>query len=213
MVNRESWYNGDYQKKYGDLALLAHDSLRESIQLCAKVCSQGRRLEKWELNAILCYVWTLEYTLGDLKLESSDYERINAATANEEKQAEMIALLKSRYTQRSPATFTDAPPDKKSGYEGLTGRPETGKDIYELSCQNCHHQNGESNLVLDNTSYTFRKFKRKIAKESRFSLYKIIRYGTHPIDGHRPYMPHYPLERMSNQQVEDLRAYIEQQAI
>ncbi|RMF22347.1 MAG: cytochrome c, partial [Bacteroidetes bacterium] len=36
-------------------------------------------------------------------------------------------------------------------------------------------------------------------------------YGTYAIPGHKPYMPHYPLERMSKQQVEDLRAYIEQQ--
>ena len=51
-----------------------------------------------------------------------------------------------------------------------------------------------------------------ITKDSHFSLYQIIAYGTYAIPGHKPYMPHYPLERMSKQQVEDLRAYVELEA-
>jgi mono/diheme cytochrome c family protein/cytochrome c553 len=212
MVNRETWYNDDYVTKYGDLAVKAHNDLIESIQLCAEVCSQGRRLDDEELTAILAYVWSLEYKLGDLGLKEADYQRINSSANIESERVERIKWLKSFYALKSPATFVDAPPDKKLGYADLTGRPEVGKDIYELSCKNCHHENGESNLILDNSRFTFRKLKRNLAKDGHFSIYQIIRYGTHPIEGHRPYMPHYTLERMSHQQVEDLRAYIEQQA-
>ena len=36
IVNRESWYNDDYVKKYGDEKIeIAHENLREAIQLCA----------------------------------------------------------------------------------------------------------------------------------------------------------------------------------
>ena len=43
-VNRTSFYNGDYEKKYGDLVKPARNNLREAIQLCAVECSQGRAL-------------------------------------------------------------------------------------------------------------------------------------------------------------------------
>ena len=40
------------------------------------------------------------------------------------------------------------------------------------------------------------------------SIYHVNRYGTKPMGGKKAYMPHYTLEKMSNQQLEDLRAYI-----
>jgi hypothetical protein len=43
-VNRSTFYNGDYEKKYGDLVKPARNDLREAIQLCAIECSQGRLL-------------------------------------------------------------------------------------------------------------------------------------------------------------------------
>ena len=42
-VNRSSFYNDDYEKKYGDLVKPTRNNLREAIQLCAVECSQGRR--------------------------------------------------------------------------------------------------------------------------------------------------------------------------
>ena len=213
MVNRETWYNDDYIKKYGDLAVKAHDDLIESIQLCAEVCSQGRRLEDWELNAVVNYVWTLGYKLKDLGLTSADYRKLNEGVQNSTQHGETVSWLKSFYALKSPATFSNSPADKSAGYADIKENAINGKMIYEWSCGNCHHANGESNLLLDNTKMTFRKFQRNLAKEGNFSIYNIIRYGTHPMEGHRPYMPHYTLERMSHQQVEDLRAYIEQEAI
>ena len=37
-VNRESYYNGDYEKKYGDLVDAARNDIRGAIQLCATEC-------------------------------------------------------------------------------------------------------------------------------------------------------------------------------
>jgi mono/diheme cytochrome c family protein len=44
------------------------------------------------------------------------------------------------------------------------------------------------------------------------SMYQVIRYGTPPKSGKRAYMPQYTSEKMSDQQVADLRAYIESRA-
>jgi mono/diheme cytochrome c family protein len=210
IVNRESWYNDDYVKKYGDEKIeLAHKNLKESIQLCAIECSQGRPMEAWEIDAVLAYFWSLEFTLSDLNLSEEDYTRLNTDLGKDDKNPELIKWLKTFYLQSSPAHFYDAPNDKKIGYEGLVGDPSSGKDLYELSCLHCHKSGGVSHYILDDKQLSFVDIKSKLLKNSHFSLYQIIPYGTYAIPGHRPYMPHYPMERMNKQQVEDLRAYVE----
>lgn len=213
IVNRESWYNDDYVKKYGEEKIeRAHHNLRESIQLCAIECSQGRPMEDWEVEAVLAYYWTLEYTLEDLGLNEAQIDRLNREQEDPSLRDSLKTWLRSFYSTTSPAHFYDAPPNKAKGYEGLVGNPERGKDLYELSCLHCHKAGGVSHYVLDNSELSFRHLERMIPKDSHFSLYQIIAYGTYAIPGHRPYMPHYPEERMNKQQVEDLRAYIEQMA-
>ena len=213
IVNRESWYNDDYIKKYGDEKIeKAHKDLRESIQLCAIECSQGRPLDKWEEDAILAYYWTLQFRLGDLDMTAQDLEKLNTEATDETKKEALRTWIKSFYNQTSPAHFFDSPPNKKEGYPGLVGNPDVGKDIYELSCLYCHQDGGVSHYTLDSKTLSFRDIRRMITRNSHFSLYQIIPYGTYAIPGHKPYMPHYPLERMSKQQVEDLRAYVELEA-
>ncbi len=213
IVNRESWYNDDYVKKYGEeLISKAHQNLKESIQLCATECAQGRKMKYWEIDAVLAYFWTLEFNLNDLKLSDADFEKLNGEKADKSNHPELINWLKTFYAQKSPATFYDAAPNKRKGYEGYIGNPENGKDIYELSCLHCHRVGGVSHYILDDKSLSFKDLKRTMFKNSHFSLYQIIPYGTYAIPGHKPYMPHYPLERMNKQQVEDLRSYIEKRA-
>lgn len=213
IVNRVSWYNDDYVKKYGDEKIKkAHTDLRESIQLCAIECSQGRPLDKWEEDAILAYYWTLQFRLGDLDMTAQDLEKLNTEATDETKKEALRTWIKSFYNQTSPAHFFDSPPNKKEGYPGLVGNPDVGKDIYELSCLYCHQDGGVSHYTLDSKTLSFRDIRRMITRNSHFSLYQIIPYGTYAIPGHKPYMPHYPLERMSKQQVEDLRAYVELEA-
>ena len=213
IVDRESWYNDDYVKKYGDEKIeIAHKNLRESIQLCAIECSQGRPMEEWEIEAVLAYYWTLQWRLKDLSLTAGDYEKLNRPNLSEAEKAELVTWLKSLYLQKSPAHFYDAPYDKQLGYEGYVGDPAKGKDLYELSCLHCHKSEGVSHYILDDLSLSFKHLDKMIPKDSHFSLYQIVAYGTYAIPGHKPYMPHYPEERMNKQQVEDLRAYIEQMA-
>ena len=64
-------------------------------------------------------------------------------------------------------------------------------------------------MVLDESKPTLNWLKRNITSDSDLSIYQIIRHGTYAASGHREYMPLYTQEKMSNQQVEDLRAFIE----
>ena len=212
IVNRESWYNDDYVKKYGEKKIgIAHKDLRESIQLCAIECSQGRPMKKWEEDAVLAYFWSLQFSLSDLDMTDEEFNKLITEATDDAKKEELIKWLKTFYLQASPAHFYDAPADKRQGYKGLVGNASTGKDIYEISCLHCHHDGGVSHYVLDKNKLSFLDIQRTLFKNSHFSLYQIIPYGTYAIPGHRPYMPHYPKERMSKQQVEDLRAYVELQ--
>lgn len=208
IANREKWYNDDYILKYGDLVKPASESLAESTQLCAKVCSSGRYLEDWELEAILAFYWENQLKVKDLGFSEQEKESIQNKTLSNE---EAIELIKSKYALKSPATFGKIPQDPLKGY-GLTGNPQNGKLIYELSCQSCHQEQGVSGMTLESDKLTFLKFKRHLTKNTDYNLYNIIRHGTYASEGKPRYMPLYPEERMSNQQLEDLKAYILQEA-
>ncbi len=209
-VNRSTWYNDDYLKKYGSLVAPARDTLVNAIQLCAIECSQGRLLKPQELDAVLAYLWSIELKLHDLDLSTEEMTQLNAQKEDPQK---MIQWLKSKYLQASPAHF-ESPYTSFESSKKLTGRPDMGKAVYELSCQHCHGiGKNVTNLILDDSPLTFKMLKRNFHKmEKHLSIYNITRRGTYAVMGYRPYMPHYPLERLSEQQLTDLRTYIEQEA-
>lgn len=211
-VNRESWYNGDYDKKYNAEKIKpAQTDLREAIQLCATDCAQGRKLKDWELESVLAYLWEIQLTMDDLNLSNADMQSIEAGINDKSQQAELTQLIKNQYSIASPATFTDQPNNLKKGY-GLTGNAENGKLVYDLSCKHCHENGRYSMFVLDDEKMTFRFMKRNFTKYTRYSTYHVTSYGMTTI-GKRPYMPNYPIERLSNQQLEDLRAYFEKMSL
>lgn len=206
-VNRSSFYNDDYEKKYGDLVIPARNNLRESIQLCAKECSQGRPLKSAELESVLGYLWTLELKMGDLKLPETTYPQIEKAmNGNGDKKA-MANKIKEYYAQDSPAHFIEPPSDRKRS-SGLTGNADNGEKIYELSCLHCHANERYSFFNLDKSKQTFRYLKKNFGKYDHRSIYQVARYGAPPKPGKRAYMPQYPVEKLSRQQLEDLRVYI-----
>lgn len=206
MVNREHWYNDDYQLKYGDLVKPAKDTLVNAIHLCTVECSQGRAFEEWELKAVMAYLYSIEYKLEDLKLTKEDYTKLNNYLSGK-KNEELIKWIKTFYLQYSPATFVKPLPEDKRGY-GVNGNAETGKLIYEISCMQCHASGRVTNYTLDQDKIDLRHLKKNMKGHNHFSLYNIVRKGTYALPGYRPYMPNYTLERLSNQQLEDLAAYI-----
>ena len=211
VVNRTSFYNGDYYKKYGNLVDVARNNLRESIQLCAVECAQGRKLKDWEIEALLAYLWTLGLEIEDLNLQGEDLQLIENAMLDKNKSAEAISLIKSKYMDHSPATFTTPPSSFAEGYS-LQGIPENGKKIYELGCLHCHKDGRYSFLNLDNSKYSFKYLHNHVDSYGHSSIYQVGRYGTPPRPGKKAYMPQYTQEKMTDQQMEDLRAYISQEA-
>ena len=219
IVNRRHFYNGDYAKKYGSLIHNAKDTLRNAIQVCATQCSQGRALNAYEMEAVLHYFNSLELKLSDLNFKAHELDTLNffynfqlaydkSITVADENAIEM---LQSKYNDASAATFLSTP-DMRFRGNGATGNPETGKAIYRLSCMHCHAKGRVSQFELNDEKITFRFLKRHLNRPKFFNIYFHVREGTYAKPGHRPYMPNFTKERMSEQQLEDLIAYINQQA-
>lgn len=211
-VNRTSFYNGDYYKKYGDLVDKARNDIREAIQLCAIECAQGRPLKHWEIESILAYLWTLELKMEDLNLATTDLQKITDAVDSEGNKEAAVTLLKSKYLQGSPATFIAPPADRKIGAVNITGNPKNGQLVYDLSCKHCHENERYSFYKLDDSELSFEHLDKHFSKYSRYSTYQVSRWGTSPMPGKKAYMPQYTMERMSVQQLEDLRAYVKEGA-
>ncbi len=208
IVDRRHYYDGDYYLKYGENVKKANQDLREAIQLCAIECAQGRELADWELESILAYYWTLGLKMGDLTLSDEDWKKIKTDVKDKKKHGEVIKFIKTFYLENSPATFLKPPTDRKTGYN-LKGDPKNGKLLYDLSCKHCHEDTRYSYFNLDDNPATFKHLKKNFPKHNRYSSYFLIRDGTYPYYGKRAYMPRYTKEKMSDQQVEDLKAYFD----
>ncbi|NNF33163.1 MAG: cytochrome c [Saprospiraceae bacterium] len=210
-VNRETYYNGDYYLKYGELVEPARNDIRGAIQLCATECAQGRALNDWEMESILLYLWDIDLKLGDLNLNEEEKEMVVDHLNNSKDHHEAINLLKSRYLLKSDATFVYPPEDRKQGYNH-EGNVENGKMIYENSCLHCHYKQKYSFFHLDSRKLSFKHLRAKAGSYSRQSIYQVIRWGVPTKSGKSSYMPQYTNEKLTDAMVEDLRAYIEQQA-
>lgn len=207
-VNRDSFYNGDYEKKYKELVKPARNNIREAIQLCAVECAQGRKLHDWEVESILSYLWTIDLKLDDLNLSEEEIIDVNAAIGQSDSLVNSTKqFLTDRFQNASAATFVLPPEDRKAGY-ALKGNPDNGKLIYDNSCLHCHLNMKYSYFNLDNKKMSLNYLKNKAGKFSNHSIYQVIRYGTYPKYGKKSYMPQYTQEKLSDQQVEDLRAYL-----
>lgn len=212
VVNRTSFYNDDYQKKYAGNPRIkkSNKNLREAIQLCAVECAQGRPFKKWEIDAVLAYLWSLELKVGDLDLNDEELQKIS--TNGESDGKEVVSLLKSKYKASAPAKFGLTPTDAKAGFPNITGNPDNGKLVYDLGCMHCHGEKRYSMYELDDSKMTFQHLKRHIPRYNRYSIYQVTRYGAPSYPGKRAYMPQYSLEKMTDQQLEDLRSYVDKMA-
>lgn len=208
IVNRTRFYNGDYFKKYGELVVDAREDIRASIQLCATQCAQGRALDAWEIESILAYFWTLQLKMSDLNLNDTELEIVQTALKDKQQASEALDLLRSKYIDYSPATFLDPPKNRRAGHVDVVGNPNNGKHIYELSCLHCHEDSRYAFYELDASKMSLAHLKYNLFKYNNLSAYQVVRYGTEPLPGKRAYMPHYTKEKMSIQQMEDLRSYV-----
>lgn len=211
VYNRSTFYTGDYGKVYGDKIKSARDSIGNAIQVCTKYASAGRLLKDWEIEGLLHYFKQHELHIKDLPaLTAADKKNILywQKLDSEEKKA-LREKIQGAFLQSYPATLvpTMALDQRKYG-EG--GNAAKGELIYKKSCLHCHAGKRVSNYNLDKSSLTAKLFIKNLGEFNHSSLYQIIRWGTFTKKRRKQTMPLYPKERMSDQQIEDLVAYMKQ---
>lgn len=208
MYNKEHWYNGDYDKKYGDLVRDTRDTLFNAIQLCATQCSQGREMEDWEIRCVIHYYKSIELKVSDLNFTEKEYGLYVAYISSLNKKAK--ELIKSKYNQINDAHFGTS---KIPEIEGYQPNYKNGEFIYVNGCLHCHApERGITNFDLDTTQLTLKFLHNKKDKYNSYSISHITRYGTYAIGGRRQYMPQYSYENMSDEQMLDLMHYIKVKA-
>lgn len=215
IVNRSSWYNGDYARKYrfSPSVRRARKSLTAAIILCTEQCSQGRSPETWEVEAMLAYFWSLQWKLGDLGLRGADIAEWKRRAINPDEHETLRQEIRARFVSASPATFGAMPEDPVAGYQvDSPPSPDRGKQVWERTCLHCHGAEGASEHFFGDKEATWKSLSRKFRTASSKSVYGYLRLGTHPEDEKKAYMPNYTRERLSDQQIEDLRSYIEERA-
>ncbi len=207
IVNREAWFNDDYLKKYGSLVKPANKSLRWAVQLCSAECAQGRTLADWEMDAVLAYLWTLQITVGDLELSDEALASIEAALENPDQRPAAVAAIKARYLKESPAHTGSPPDDREAGY-GHAGDAARGQFIYTESCLVCHAGGGPGTYRLGSNKMSYKELLAFRAESDGRSFYQTVRHGTRPYGVPMAYMPFYTKERLSDQQLDDLLAFL-----
>ncbi len=199
VVNREHFYNGVYQKKYGGLVQRASKDLVEAVQVCAEFCSQGRRYDEAELEAMMAYLWSLQLTLGDL-LSPEELASLSKLDAPLESKVLRPESLNARYLKASPASEY-VPPETP-----LVGNPQRGKAVFEQSCVSCHQADRNSPMYELDIQRLHQGFENG-------KILDVVRKGIDPDPGRKDdYMPYYTPERLSEQQYADMQAYIAKEA-
>lgn len=217
LINRKTFYNDDYQKKYGHVPIIkaSNTDIRTAIQLCATQCAQGRTLEDWEIESVLAYYSSIGIKVKDLNLKPEEKKAIETAINEDKDLHEAVHTLEGKYLATSPAHFAD-----HKEYTPITEAQKkdsksfkNGKLIYERSCLHCHGSERYSFFALDNSKYSFVNLLNRTKANKDGSIHKITRHGTWPLAGKKAYMPLYPLEKMSEDQLVDLKVFIENMAI
>ncbi|WMX15307.1 c-type cytochrome [Aureispira sp. CCB-E] len=217
LVNRKTFYNDDYQKKYGHVPIIkaSNTDIRKAIQLCATQCAQGRALEDWEIESVLAYYNTIGLKIKDLNLKPAEKKEVETAVDNDKDLHQAVHLLEAKYLATSPAHFAE-----HKTYSPITEAEKkdtesfkNGQLIYERSCLHCHEAERYSFFALDKSKFSFVNLLNRTKANKDGSIYKIVRHGTWPLAGKKAYMPLYPIEKMSEDQLDDLKIYIENMAI
>ncbi len=218
LVNRKTFYNDDYQKKYGHVPIIkaSNTDIRKAIQLCATQCAQGRWLEDFEVESVLAYFNTLGLKVKDLNLSKEERTLVETALNSNKNLQEAVHLLQGKYLDKSPAHFVEDTetykPLSKTALADVA-RYKNGQTIYERSCLHCHEAERYSFYNMNDSKLTFSNLLNRTKSNGKTSLYEITRHGTWPLAGSRAYMPLYPIEKLSKKQLEDLRIYVENRAL
>ena len=220
LVNRIYYFTNDFQKdsiastfKYKDIIKKSHTDLRTAIQFCNYTYAHGRAMADWEIESILAYLWTLQIKMKDLQVEAKDMEDIQFALNNNTGNAKAVNLLRRYYLETYPAHL-DKPlhSAERRRTSPILNNFFNGEKVYERSCLHCHQNKAFANRSLDKDKSSFQYLKKHFDDStSAHSVYEVHRFSVKPIRAlKKSKAPHFTRERMSNQQLQDLRFYITQ---
>lgn len=199
MINQSEFYSGDYIKKYGDLVLTARNNLDGAVQLCAQECSQGRELTTQEVTYIRAYLKSKELQLKDLF--DSPKALAEYSTWTKDKKQDFI---QQNFTSTRSNTFVSTNLNDIAQY---TGDSKTGEFIFSNTCLSCHKDERVSFYEIANNDVSKKNLLKKLNNKEN-ELLTILRYGTQPLPGQKAYMPLFTAERLNDQQIADLIAYL-----
>ena len=212
LVNRVAFFNDDYQRLFQHKNVQAiqdgHRNIRLAIQACNTVYAKGRTLEAWEIESILAYLWTLELKMGDLGVPDSVLVLVKESIRTNRANSRAVNLMRRYYPEVYPATLS--PPlsmEERQEVSPILNDYNNGRAVYRRSCLHCHANRRYANLKLDRSVNTFKWLKKHMDSGSRHDFYDAIRYSPNS-KANRSQPPHYTAQRMSDQQIQDLRFYI-----
>lgn len=234
MANRVAFYNG-YYAQYHDLCVpettgdtivpnggpdkngnclpgtrkMDPASLEEAIQVCSAYCSEGRYMLRWEMDALMAYLWDIQVHLSDLELSPVERVRVRAALVPPSQDKSQVKVMReflaTKYLHRAGDTYRDMPALHQNTDGAFTvgayqngeiyaGDRLRGQAVYERACLHCH---GTPIMPLDGAGL--------IGNVPLY--YQALAKG---LPGQNsPYMPEYTLQRLSRQQAADVQAYLE----
>lgn len=216
LVNRVAFFTNDYQEifahKNRSALQVGHRDIRKAIQACNTLYAKGRTLAPWEIESILAYLWTLELKIGDLNIPAAVVHTVESAINTNKNNARAVNLMRRYYKEVYAASLVlPLPIEERNLISPVLNDFGSGKKIYKLSCLHCHGDKRYANFKLDESQKTFKLLKKHFDAPTRYSIYDAIRYSPGS-KGNKTNPPHYTAERMSNQQLQDLRFYIAQKA-
>ncbi|WCL80415.1 hypothetical protein PPO43_10575 [Saprospira sp. CCB-QB6] len=214
MINRIFFFNNDFAKLYdGPHAPLlkdAHFDLRKAMNACNQLFADGRKMEDWEQEAILAYLWTLELKMGELEMKKEDWEKVEYSIKNNRSNARAVNLIRRYYSEVYPAHLV-RPPDVRARQmvSPASNSFLNGRKIYEKSCLHCHEEKRYSRFKLDSRQKTFKRLAANFEGKAKLSIYSAHRYQS---GKNWKGVPIFTKERMSDEQLGDLRFFIDNMA-
>jgi mono/diheme cytochrome c family protein len=202
VVNRSKYFVGDYEKKFGQLALNARDTLSNAIQLCAEISSEGRKLEDWELESIMHYLNSIQLHLYDLNFNQDEIGILKS-----DDKSKVANLVQQKYTTPEKATF-GFPQAANIRQKGIKGDWKKGEYIFKFGCMHCHNPEGITVFTLEEDQFNRTFLRERLDKTNNRSIYEITRKGTQPKKIKKTYMPLYTYEKLTDEQLEHLAAYL-----
>lgn len=214
VTDRAAFFQGDWASRPGwEPAAGVRADLRRAVRFCATRVARGRPLEDWEESAILAYLTSLQWRLGDLDLTANEVSTLKTAALDPARHSALVGQLQTRYRLALPGTFGKVPTDPAGGF-GLPSapNPQNGARVWRLSCLHCHGPDGASATHFKDRPKDIAELARRFTAPGPENLYQILRHGTpsHPDRG-SAVMPGFTRERLSDAMIEDLRFWMEQQ--